>query len=119
MPRVKGGTVTRKRHKRVLKLAKGYYGSKHTLYKVANQAVMKSLQYAYRDRRQKKRDFRKLWIARINAAARINGLSYSRLMHGLKLAGIEVNRKMLAELAVSDEKAFAELASVAKTNLSK
>jgi large subunit ribosomal protein L20 len=115
MPRVKGGTVTRKRRKRVLKLAKGYYGSKHTLYKVANQAVMKSLQYAYRDRRQKKRDFRKLWIARINAAARINGLSYSRLMHGLKLAGIEVNRKMLAELAISDEKAFAELASVAKT----
>ncbi len=119
MPRVKGGTVTRKRRKRVLKLAKGYYGSKHTLYKVANQQVMKSLQYAYRDRRQKKRDFRKLWIARINAAARINGLSYSRLMHGLKLAGIEVNRKMLAELAVSDENAFAELASVAKTNLSK
>ena len=119
MPRVKGGTVTRKRRKKVLKLAKGYYGSKHTLYKVANQQVMKSLQYAYRDRRQKKRDFRKLWIARINAAARINGLSYSRLMHGLKLAGIEVNRKMLAELAVSDENAFAELASVAKTNLSK
>jgi large subunit ribosomal protein L20 len=119
MPRVKGGTVTRKRRKRVLKLAKGYYGSKHTLYKVANQAVMKSLQYAYRDRRQKKRDFRKLWIARINAAARINGLSYSRLMHGLKVAGIEVNRKMLAELAISDEKAFAELASVAKANLSK
>ena len=119
MPRVKGGTVTRKRRKKVLKLAKGYYGSKHTLYKVANQQVMKSLNYAYRDRRQKKRDFRKLWITRINAAARINGLSYSRLMHGLKLAGIEVNRKMLAELAVSDEKAFAELASAAKTNLSK
>ena len=84
MPRVKGGTVTRKRRKKVLKLAKGYYGSKHTLYKVANQQVMKSLQYAYRDRRHKKRDFRKLWITRINAAARINGLSYSRLMHGLK-----------------------------------
>ena len=116
MPRVKGGTVTRKRRKRVLKLAKGYYGSKHTLYKVANQQVMKSLQYAYRDRRQKKRDFRKLWITRINAAARMNGLSYSRLMHGLKVAGIEVNRKMLAELAVSDAKAFAELATVAKTN---
>jgi len=107
MPRVKGGTVTRKRRKKVLKLAKGYFGSKHTLYKVANQQVMKSLMYAYRDRRQKKRDFRKLWITRINAAARINGLSYSRLMHGLKVAGIEVNRKMLAELAVSDEKAFA------------
>jgi large subunit ribosomal protein L20 len=117
MPRVKGGTVTRRRRKKVLKLAKGYFGSKHTLYKVANQQVMKSLQYAYRDRRQKKRDFRKLWITRINAAARMNGLSYSRLMFGLKQAGIEVNRKMLAELAVSDEKAFAELASVAKQNL--
>jgi large subunit ribosomal protein L20 len=114
MPRVKGGTVTRKRRKKVIKLAKGYYGSKHTLYKVANQQVMKSLQYAFRDRRQKKRDFRKLWITRINAAARINGLSYSRLMHGLKLAGIEVNRKMLAELAVSDAQAFAQLAEVAK-----
>ena len=114
MPRVKGGTVTRKRRKKVLKLAKGYYGSKHTLYKVANQQVMKSLMYAFRDRRQKKRDFRKLWITRINAAARINGLSYSRLMHGLKLAGIEVNRKMLAELAVSDANAFAELANQAK-----
>jgi large subunit ribosomal protein L20 len=114
MPRVKGGTVTRKRRKKVLKLAKGYYGSKHTLYKVANQQVMKSLMYAFRDRRQKKRDFRKLWITRINAAARMNGLSYSRLMHGLKLSGIEVNRKMLAELAVSDANAFAELANVAK-----
>lgn len=117
MPRVKGGTVTRQRRKKVIKLAKGYYGSKHTLYKVANQQVMKSLMYAYRDRRQKKRDFRKLWIARINAAARMNGLSYSRLMHGLKVAGIEVNRKMLAELAVSDEKAFAELATAAKNSL--
>lgn len=119
MPRVKGGTVTRKRRKKVLKLAKGYYGSKHTLYKVANQQVMKSYNYAYRDRRQKKRDFRKLWVTRINAAARMNGLSYSRLMHGLKLAGIEVNRKMLAELAVSDANAFTELANVAKQNLSK
>ncbi|ART77555.1 50S ribosomal protein L20 [Sutcliffiella horikoshii] len=119
MPRVKGGTVTRQRRKKVIKLAKGYYGSKHTLYKVANQQVMKSLMYAYRDRRQKKRDFRKLWIARINAAARMNGLSYSRLMHGLKVAGIEVNRKMLAELAVSDEKAFAELATAAKNSLNK
>ncbi|MCW1928486.1 50S ribosomal protein L20 [Bhargavaea beijingensis] len=114
MPRVKGGTVTRKRRNRVLKLAKGYYGSKHTLYKTANQQVMKSLQYAYRDRRQKKRDFRKLWIARINAAARMNGLSYSKLMHGLKVAGIDVNRKMLADLAISDEKAFAQLADAAK-----
>lgn len=119
MPRVKGGTVTRRRRKKVIKLAKGYFGSKHTLYKVANQAVMKSFNYAYRDRRQKKRDFRKLWIARINAAARMNGLSYSRLMHGLKVAGIEVNRKMLAELAVSDEKAFAELATAAKNSLNK
>ena len=119
MPRVKGGTVTRKRRKKVLKLAKGYFGSKHTLYKVANQQVMKSLQYAFRDRRQKKRDFRKLWITRINAAARINGLSYSRLMHGLKLAGIEVNRKMLADLAISDAAAFAQLAETNKKELNK
>ncbi len=114
MPRVKGGTVTRNRRKKVIKLAKGYYGAKSLLYKVANQAVMKSGMYAYRDRRQKKRDFRRLWITRINAAARINGLSYSRLMHGLKLAGIEVNRKMLAELAVSDTAAFTQLADAAK-----
>lgn len=117
MPRVKGGTVTRRRRKRVLKLAKGYYGSKHRLFKTAKQQVMKSYNYAYRDRRNKKRDFRKLWITRINAAARLNGLSYSRLMHGLKLSGIEVNRKMLAELAVSDEKAFAQLADKAKEAL--
>ncbi|MFD2681539.1 50S ribosomal protein L20 [Bacillus seohaeanensis] len=119
MPRVKGGTVTRRRRKKVLKLAKGFFGSKHTLYKVANQQVMKSYMYAYRDRRQKKRDFRKLWITRINAAARMNGLSYSRLMHGLKLAGIEVNRKMLADLAISDEKAFNQLAEAAKAQLNK
>ncbi|WP_270179537.1 50S ribosomal protein L20 [Alkalihalobacillus sp. CinArs1] len=117
MPRVKGGYVTRRRRKRTLKLAKGYFGSKSLLFKVANQQVMKSNMYAYRDRRQKKRDFRKLWITRINAAARMNGLSYSRLMFGLKTAGIEVNRKMLAELAISDEKAFAQLASKAKENL--
>ncbi|RWZ59818.1 50S ribosomal protein L20 [Halobacillus fulvus] len=117
MPRVKGGTVTRKRRNRVLKLAKGYYGSKHALFRTAKQQVMKSGQYAYRDRRQKKRDFRKLWIARINAAARLNDISYSRLMHGLKLAGIEVNRKMLADLAVNDEKAFASLAEQAKSAL--
>ncbi|RST76339.1 50S ribosomal protein L20 [Siminovitchia acidinfaciens] len=117
MPRVKGGTVTRRRRKKVLKLAKGYYGSKHTLFKTANQQVMKSYMYAYRDRRNKKRDFRKLWITRINAAARMNGLSYSRLMYGLKVAGIEVNRKMLADLAVADEKAFAELADKAKAAL--
>lgn len=119
MPRVKGGTVTRRRRKKVIKLAKGYYGSKHTLYKVANQQVMKSLMYAFRDRRQKKRDFRKLWVTRINAAARMNGLSYSRLMHGLKLAGIEVNRKMLSELAISDANAFAELANAAKAQFNK
>jgi len=117
MPRVKGGYVTRRRRKRTLKLAKGYYGSKSLLFKVANQQVMKSNMYAYRDRRQKKRDFRKLWITRINAAARLNGLSYSRLMFGLKTAGIDINRKMLSELAVNDEKAFAELASKAKENL--
>lgn len=102
MARVKGGTVTRKRRKKVLKLAKGYYGSKHTLFKTAKEQVMNSYNYAYRDRRQKKRDFRKLWIARINAAARMNGLSYSKLMHGLKLAEIDINRKMLADLAVND-----------------
>src|SRR5690242_6636945 len=102
MPRVKGGTITRRRHKKVLKLARGFRGSKHRLFKTANAQVMKSLLYAYRDRRQKKRDFRKLWIARINAAARLNGLSYSKLVHGLKVAGVEVNRKMLADLAVND-----------------
>jgi large subunit ribosomal protein L20 len=119
MPRVKGGIVSRRRRKKVLKLAKGYFGSKHRLFKVANQQVMKSLMYAFRDRRQKKRDFRKLWIARINAAARINGLSYSRLMYGLKLAGIEVNRKMLSELAISDAAAFASIAEQAKLQISK
>ncbi|MFC5543083.1 MAG: 50S ribosomal protein L20 [Bacilli bacterium] len=119
MPRVKGGTVTRRRRKKVLKLAKGYFGSKHTLYRTANQAVMKSGLYAYRDRRQKKRDFRKLWITRINAAARQNGLSYSRLMYGLKQAGIEVNRKMLADLAVNDAQAFAQLAEEAKKAIAK
>ena len=102
MARVKGGTVTRQRRKKVLKLAKGYYGSKHTLFKTAKEQVMKSYSYAYRDRRQKKRDFRKLWIARINAAARMNGLSYSKMMHGLKVAEIDINRKMLADLAVND-----------------
>ena len=119
MPRVKGGTVSRKRRNRVLKLAKGYYGSKHRLYKVANQQVMKSFNYAYRDRRQKKREFRKLWITRINAAARINGLSYSTLMHGLKVAGIDVNRKMLADLAISDAQAFTQLADAAKKAVAK
>ncbi|RAV21167.1 50S ribosomal protein L20 [Paenibacillus contaminans] len=117
MARVKGGFVTRRRHKKILKLAKGYFGSKHRLFKTANAQVMKSLLYAYRDRRQKKRDFRKLWIARINAAARINGLSYSKFMHGLKLSGIDVNRKILADLAVTDAKAFADLATAAKAKV--
>jgi len=114
MARVKGGFVTRRRHKKVLKLARGYFGSKHRLFRTANQQVMKSLLYAYRDRRRKKRDFRKLWVTRINAAARINGISYSKFMFGLKLAGIEVNRKMLSDLAVSDAKAFSDLALAAK-----
>ncbi|WP_128896156.1 50S ribosomal protein L20 [Longirhabdus pacifica] len=114
MARVKGGFVVRRRRNKILKLAKGYFGSKHRLYKTANEQVMKSYMYAYRDRRQRKRDFRRLWIVRINAAARINGLSYSKLMHGLKLAGVDINRKMLADLAVSDAKAFADLAGIAK-----
>lgn len=119
MARVKGGVVSRKRRKKILKLAKGYYGSKHTLFRTAKEQVMKSYSYAYRDRRQKKRDFRKLWIARINAAARMNGLSYSKLMHGLKLAEIDINRKMLADLAVNDATAFTALADQAKTALNK
>jgi large subunit ribosomal protein L20 len=114
MPRVKGGTVTRRRHKKILKLARGYRGSKHRLFKTANAQVMKSLLYAFRDRRQRKRDFRKLWITRINAQARVNGLSYSKLINGLKRAGIEVNRKMLADLAVNDKEAFASICEKAK-----
>lgn len=114
MPRVKGGTVTRARRRKVLKLAKGYRGSKHRLFKVAKDQVRKGYQYAYRDRKATKRDFRKLWITRINAAARINGLSYSKLMHGLKLADININRKMLAELAVSDAAGFTALVDEAK-----
>lgn len=117
MARVKSGMVTRRRHKKILKMARGYRGSKHRLFRTAKQQVMKSGLYAYRDRRRRKRDFRRLWIQRINAAARINGLSYSRLMHGLKLAGVEVNRKMLADLAVADSQAFTELANVAKQKL--
>ncbi|EGQ3250406.1 50S ribosomal protein L20 [Staphylococcus pseudintermedius] len=117
MPRVKGGTVTRARRKKTIKLAKGYFGAKSTLYKVAKQQVMKSGQYAFRDRRQRKRDFRKLWITRINAAARQHDMSYSRLMNGLKQAGIDVNRKILSEIAISDEKAFAELVNQAKAAL--
>ena len=119
MARVKGGVVSRKRRKRILKLAKCYYGAKHILFRTAKEQVMNSYYYAYRDRRQKKRDFRKLWITRINAAARMNGLSYSQLMHGLKLAEIEVNRKMLADLAVNDAAAFTALADAAKAKLAK
>lgn len=112
MPRIKGGVNTRKRHKRILKLAKGYRGAKSKLFRVAKQQVMKSGNYAYVHRRLRKRDFRKLWIARINAAARNNGITYSRMMFGLKAAGVSINRKMLAELAVSDPQAFSELAAV-------
>ncbi|AYW49487.1 50S ribosomal protein L20 [Tetragenococcus halophilus] len=117
MARVKGGAVTRRRRKRTLKLAKGYYGAKHTLYKKAKEQMMRSNSYAFRDRRQKKRDFRKLWIARINAAARMNNISYSKLMHGLKEAGIDVNRKMLADIAVNDESGFTALVEQAKSAL--
>lgn len=117
MARVKGGSVTRQRRKRTLKLAKGYYGAKSVLFKTAKQQVMKSYSYAYRDRRQKKRDFRRLWITRINAAARMNGISYSVLMNGLKKAGIEVNRKMLSELAINDAEAFTALVEEAKKSL--
>ena len=119
MPRSKGGVVTRRRHKKILKLAKGYFGSKHTLFKTAKAQVMKSLSYAYRDRKRKKRDFRRLWIARINAGARINNISYSKLMHGLKLANIEINRKMLSELAIFDAEGFAALCETAKQALNK
>mgnify|MGYP000706135496 FL=1 len=117
MPRVKGGYVTRRRRKRVLKLAKGYFGSKHTLYRTANEQVMRSMKYAYRDRKQKKRNFRKLWITRINAQARIEGISYSQLMNGLHKANIEVNRKMLADMAVNDQKAFKVLVEKAQAAL--
>jgi large subunit ribosomal protein L20 len=116
MPRIKRGTVARKRRKKILKLAKGYYGAKSKLFRVANQQVMKSLSYAYRDRRQRKRDFRKLWIARINAAARNSGISYSRFINGLKKADVQINRKVLADLAVNDKAAFAQLVEVAKEN---
>jgi len=117
MPRVKHSVVSRKRHKKILKLAKGYRGAKSKLYRVANQQVMKSLMYAYRDRRNRKRDFRKLWIARINAAARMNGISYSRFINGLKRAGVEINRKMLADMAVNDAAAFGRLVELAKAKL--
>ena len=114
MARIKGAMMTRKRRKKVLKLAKGYFGAKSKLFKTAKEAVMKSGQYAYVGRRQRKRDFRRLWIARINAAAKLNGMNYSTFMNGLKKAGIELNRKMLAELAVNDKEAFAALVEKAK-----
>ena len=117
MARIKGAMATRKRRKKVLKAAKGYYGGKHRLFKTAKQAVMKSGQYAYIGRKQKKRQFRQLWIARINAAARMNDISYSKLMHGLKLAGVDINRKMLSEMAISDPEGFAKLVAVAKEKL--
>ena len=115
MALVKGAMMTRKRRKKTLKLAKGYFGAKSRLFKTAKEAVMKSGQYAYIGRRQKKRDFRRLWITRISAAAKLNGMNYSTFMNGLKKSGIEINRKMLAELAVSDAAAFTALAEQAKT----
>ncbi len=114
MARVKNGAVTKARHKKVLKQAKGYFGSKHRLYKTAKEQLMHSGQYAFRDRKQKKREFRKLWITRINAACRENGISYSRFIEGLNKAGVLVNRKMLSEIAINDPKAFTELVEIAK-----
>ena len=115
--RVKGGTVTHARRKKVLKQAKGYFGSKHLLFKTAKEQVMHSLRYAYIDRRLIKRDFRRLWIRRINAACRLNDISYSKFMHGLKLANIDLNRKMLSEIAIHDPKGFSQLVEAAKKNL--
>ncbi len=117
MPRVKGGTIHAARRKKVLNEAKGYFGSKHRLYRTAKEQVMHSLSYAYRDRRQKKRDFRKLWITRINAACRQNDISYSKFINGLAKAGVEVNRKMLSEVAIADPKAFTNLVNIAKAGL--
>lgn len=117
MARVKGAINARKKHKKVLKLAKGYFGAKSKQYKAANQAVMKSMRYAFVGRKLKKRDFRSLWITRINAEARINGMSYSRLINGLKIAGVQVNRKILADMAVNDKPAFAGMITVAKKKL--
>jgi large subunit ribosomal protein L20 len=116
MPRVKGGFTTHRRHKKILKLAKGYRGAKSKLYRPAHEQVMKSLAYAYAHRKKRKGDFRKLWIARINAASRLSGMSYSRFICGLKKAGVNINRKVLAELAVNDLNAFNQLVEVAKGN---
>ncbi|MBD5119091.1 MAG: 50S ribosomal protein L20 [Oscillospiraceae bacterium] len=117
MARVKGAMMTRKRRNKILKLAKGYWGAKSKHYKMANEQVMKSLQYAYVGRRLKKRDFRQLWIARISAGCKMNGMNYSTFMHGLKLANVEINRKMLAEMAVNDKAAFTQLTELAKGKL--
>ncbi len=117
MARIKGGLNAKKRHNRVLKLAKGYYGARSKQYRIAKQSVMRALTSAYAGRKQRKRDFRKLWIARINAASRMSGLSYSQFMHGLKLAGVDMNRKMLADLAVNDAEGFATLVELAKSKL--
>ncbi len=117
MARIKRAVNSRKNHKKVLKLAKGYYGGRSKLFKTANESVMRALRNSYIGRKLKKRDFRKLWIARINAATRLNDLSYSRFMNGMKLSGIDINRKMLSEIAINDPKAFAELVEVAKKQL--
>jgi large subunit ribosomal protein L20 len=117
MPRVKGGTVTRHRHKKILKLARGYRGAKSKLFRPAHEQVMKSLHYAYVHRRLRRRDFRRLWITRINAAAHMNGISYSKLMNGLKKAGVAVNRKMLAELAVNNKDSFTQVVDLAKKHI--
>ncbi len=117
MTRVKGGPHTRRRHKKILKLAKGYWGQRHRVFRRANESVLKALWYAYRDRRARKRDFRRLWITRINAAARQNGLSYSRFIYGLKKANVALDRKILADLAVRDSETFARLVDVAKEAL--
>ena len=117
MARVKGGLNARKKHNRVLKLAKGYRGARSKQYRVAKQSVMRALASSYAGRKERKRQFRRLWIARINAAARINGLSYSRMMHGLKLAGVEMNRKVLSDMAISDAAGFAKLAELSKAKL--
>ncbi len=112
--RVKGGFTTRRRHKKIIKMVSGQRGTKHALFRRANEAMMKSYWYAYRDRRVRRRDFRRLWISRINAAARLNGMSYSRLIHGLKKADVALDRKVLADIAVRDEKAFSEIVKIAQ-----
>ena len=117
MARVKGGLNAKKRHKKVLKLAKGYYGARSKQYRTAKQAVMRAMAHSFAGRKQTKRDFRRLWITRINAAARINGISYSRFMNGLKISGVNINRKMLAEMAIHDAPGFAKLADMAKASV--